>query len=53
MLKPRWCICTVDLTKMWSKRFVVVVIGSNFNYDTNSTFGKLRGDPALLTIPLT
>ena len=53
MLKPRRCNNTVDLTRSVDKGLKCFNLVLIWNYDTNSKFGKLRGDPALLTTPLT
>ena len=51
--KPRWCISTVGLTTSVIKGLKCFNLVLNWNYDTKSNLFQSRGDPALLTTPLT
>ena len=53
MLHPRWCGNTVDLTRSEVKGLKCFNLVLIRNYDTISNLVWLRGDPALLTTPLT
>ena len=53
MLKPNRCNNTVDLTRSVEKGMKCFNLVINLYNDTNSSLGLLRGDPALLTTPLT
>ena len=53
MLKPNRCNNTADLTRSVVKGLKCFNLVLIWNYDTNSSLGKSRGDPALLTTPLT